>query len=548
MATNTLYYGDNLKVLRQYLADKSVDLVYLDPPFNSNQDYNVLFKERDGTRSAAQVKAFKDTWYWDDEASRAYHETVARGGRVSDFLQAFHTFLGFNDMLAYLSMMAERLIELHRVLKDTGSIYLHCDPTASHYLKLLMDAVFGPTSFRNEITWKRTYSHGNVGRNYGSICDKLLFYSKTQSYTWNQQYVSFPQGYVESTFKYQDSDGRRWQSVTLRNPGPRPNLHYPYTASNGITYHPHPNGWACEEARLRRYDEEGRLHFPSSPTGALRLKMYLDENPGPKAQNLWDDIQVIGSQSTERLGYPTQKPEALLERIIRASSNEGDLVLDPFCGCGTTVAVAQHLDRRWIGIDVTCLAINLMRRRLEDRFRGEADYEVIGEPTAYSEARQLAAENPYQFEYWALDLVGARPVGPKKGADKGVDGEMIFFDDESGAPKRAVFSVKAGKLQAHYVRDLRGVIERERAVVGCLISLEDPTKPMKAEAAEAGLYTSPLGNKTHPRLQLVTVKDLLEGKKLKLPEMRHDITFARAPRARKKAKQGSLEEAGEGEG
>jgi len=280
---NTLYYGDNLELLRNrdYFPDSFVDLVYLDPPFNSSQDYNVLFKERNGTRSAAQVKAFKDTWWWDAEASRAYTEMVEHGPeQVSKALRAFQTFLGFNDMVAYLSMMAPRLVELRRVLKPTGSIYLHCDPTASHYLKMLMDAVFGPVNFRNEITWKRTHAHGNVGRNYGAICDAILFYTKSASYTWNQQYAPFSQEYIEATFKFRDPDGRRWQSVTLRNPGHRPNLHYPFTASNGVTYQPHPNGWACDLVRMQQYDREGRLHFPAKPSGALRLKMYLDEQSG----------------------------------------------------------------------------------------------------------------------------------------------------------------------------------------------------------------------------------------------------------------------------
>jgi len=547
MAENKLYYGDNLDILRRYAEKETVDLVYLDPPFNSSQDYNVLFKERDGTRSAAQVKAFKDTWAWDMEASRTYTETVQHGPeQVSKALRAFQTFLGFSDMLAYLSMMAPRLVELRRVLKDTGSIYLHCDPTASHYLKMLMDAVFGPMRFLNEITWKRTYSHGNVGRNYGSICDALLVYTKTADYPWNQQYVPFPSEYVGATFKFSDPDGRKWQSVTLRNPGPRPNLHFPYTASNGITYQPHPNGWACDERRLRQYDREGRLHFPARSTGALRLKMFLDESPGIKAQNLWDDIRVIGSQSAERLGYPTQKPEALLERIILASSNEGDLVLDPFCGCGTTVAVAQRLNRRWIGIDITCLAINLMRRRLESAFQGKADFEVIGEPAAYSEAEQLAKENPYQFQWWALDLVGARPApeAQKKGSDKGIDGRLIFYDDESGEAKQIIISVKAGHANVTHLRDLRGTLEREGAQIGCLICLEEPTQPMRAEAAGAGFYQSPLGDKMYPRLQILTVKELLEGKKLQAPEARLDVTFKKAPRARKPSAQKPLSELG----
>jgi site-specific DNA-methyltransferase (adenine-specific) len=411
---------------------------------------------------------------------------------------------------------------------------------------MLMDAVFGPMRFVNEITWKRTYSHGNVGRNYGSICDTLLVYTKTADYTWNQQYVPFPPEYVEATFKFSDSDGRRWQSVTLRNPGPRPNLHFLYTASNGIAYQPHPNGWACDEKRLRQYDREGRLHFPALPTGALRLKMYLDESPGIKAQNLWDDIRVIGSQSAERLGYPTQKPEALLDRIILASSNEGDLVLDPFCGCGTTVAVAQRLNRRWVGIDITCLAINLMRRRLESAFQGKADFEVIGEPAAYSEAEQLAKENPYQFQWWALDLVGARPApeAQKKGSDKGIDGRLIFYDDESGEAKQIIISVKAGHANVTHLRDLRGTLEREGAQIGCLICLEEPTQPMRAEAAGAGFYQSPLGDKMYPRLQVLTVKELLEGKKLQAPEARLDVTFKKAPRARKPSGQKPLTELG----
>jgi len=453
-------------------------------------------------------------------------------------LQAFHTFLGFNDMLAYLSMMAERLIELHRVLKDTGSIYLHCDPTASHYLKLLMDAVFGPVNFRNEITWKRTNVHSDSKR-WSDVTDTLLYYAKDNRTgpVWNPVYFKHTDEHIASKYRA-DTDGRLYTLSDMTSPHLRPNMIYEWKG------HPSPPfGWRYSLETMTKLHEEGRIWYPSDQAKRPRLKRYLDEMPGNLATNLWSDIRPINSQASERLGYPTQKPEALLERILRASSNEGDVVLDPFCGCGTTVAVAQHLHRRWIGIDITCLAINLMRRRLEDRFAGEADYEVIGEPTAYSEARQLAAENPYQFQYWALDLVGARPAEPKKGADKGVDGRIVFFDDESGVPKQAIFSVKAGKLQAQYVRDLRGTIEREGAAVGGLISLEEPTSPMKSEASEAGLYTSPLGNKTYPRLQLITVKDLLEGKQIKLPEMRHDVTFAKAPRARKKVRQGRLEEA-----
>ncbi len=542
MAKNTLYYGDNLELLRNHdrFPNGFVNLIYLDPPFNSSQDYNVLFKERDGTRSAAQVRAFKDTWWWDTEASRTYTEVVEHGPeQVSKALRAFQTFLGFSDMLAYLSMMAPRLVEMRRVLKPTGSIFLHCDPTAGHYLKMLMDAVFGPMNFRNEITWKRTHAHGDSRRHFADVSDDILFYTKTNDFVFSPRHQPYSEEYIEKYYRHVDSDGRRYQLVSLRSPHPRPNLHYEYKG-----YRPHPNGWAVSREKMEELDAQGRLHFPPKPGGAIREKYYLDEMPGVIATDNWADIPPISAHAAERLGYPTQKPEALLERIILASSNEGDLVLDPFCGCGTTIAVAQRLNRRWIGIDITCLAINLMRRRLESAFQGKADFEVIGEPTAYSEAEQLAKENPYQFQWWALDLVGARPApeAQKKGADKGIDGRIIFFDDESGDAKQIIISVKAGHINVSHVRDLRGVLDREKAQIGCLICLEEPTQPMRAEAAGAGFYQSPLGNKTYPRLQILTIKQLLEGNKLQAPEARLDVTFKKAPRARKASGQKPLSE------
>ena len=528
---NLLYYGDNLDVLRRHIKDETVDLVYLDPPFNSNQDYNVLFAEKDGTRAASQFKAFEDTWEWNMESVRVFEELVENGGRVSDVMQAFKRFLGTNDMLAYLTMMAPRLVELRKKLKPTGTIYLHCDPTASHYLKLLMDAVFEPIRFLNEITWKRTHSHGNVGRNFGSICDVLLVYTKGERYTWNQQFTSFPSAYVNATFKYQDPDGRKWQSVTLRNPGLRPNLHFPFTASNGVTYQPHPNGWSCDIVRLQKYDKENRLHFPADPGGALRLKMYIDESSGIKLQNIWDDIPAIGSQAKERLGYPTQKPESLLERIVKTSSSEGDVVLDPFCGCGTAIAVAERLKRKWIGIDVTHLAIGLIKSRLRDHFGDPvaSTYKVIGEPVTVQDAVQLAKEDPYQFQWWALGLVGARRSEEKKGSDQGIDGRLYFHDEpQGGKTKQIILSVKSGHLSVPFIRDLRGVIEREKAEIGVLIALQDATKPMRTEAASAGFYKSPWGN--HPRLQILTIAELLEGAGINYPHP-SNVTFRRAPKA-----------------
>jgi site-specific DNA-methyltransferase (adenine-specific) len=533
---NKLYYGDNLEVLRDYIPDQTVDLIYLDPPFNSRQDYNVLFAEKDGSRSASQITAFKDSWEWNIEAERAYEEVVERGGRVADAMRAFRTLLGGSDMLAYLAMMAPRLIELRRVLKESGSIYLHCDQTASHYLKLLMDSIFGPELFKTEVTWKRTFSHGNVGTNYGKVTDSILFYSKGPEPTWNPTFTPLSEGYVEKFYRYKNSEGRRYRSVTLRNPAIRPNLQYNYTALNGVTYKPHPNGWSWSPERMRRSDEEGILIYPKKPEGALMMKQYLDVSKGIRLQNLWDDIPPIGAQAQERLGYPTQKPEALLERILKASSNEGDVVLDPFCGCGTTVQVAQKLNRRWIGIDITHLAIGLIKTRLDDAFGPEVrtTYEVIGEPTDVRGAEQLAAENKYQFQYWALGLCGARPAETiKKGADRGIDGRLYFHDDRSGDSKQIIFSVKGGQnIGVAEVRDLIGVLQREKAEIGVYISFAEPTKPMQKEAVEAGFYTSADGSK-YPRLQLLTIEGLLTGtQRLQRPLHVRDVTFRKAPRSR----------------
>ena len=531
---NTLYYGDNLDVLRRYVTDESVDLVYLDPPFNSSKNYNVLFQEQDGSRSASQIHAFEDTWQWDQAAAAAFDEVVEAGGQVSLAMQAFRTILGESDMLAYLSMMAPRLVELRRVLKDTGSIYLHCDPTASHYLKMLMDSVFGPCTFKNEIIWKRTTSHGNVFGAYGDLTDTILFYSKGSKPTWNQVFMPHSEELVANKFRYTNPDGRRWQSVTLRNPGVRPNLHYPYTASNGVTYQPHPNGWSCNLERMQKYDREDRLHYPAKPGGQLRLKMYLDETPGVKLQNLWLDIPPINSQAQERLGYPTQKPEALLDRILKVSSNEGDTVLDPFCGCGTAVASAQRLNRFWIGIDITYLAISLIKHRMHDAFGDtiKGTYKVVGEPVSVEDAAQLAEEDAYQFQWWSLGLVSARPAEQKKGADKGIDGRIFFHDDaEHKQTKQVILSVKAGSLHAQYVRDLRGVIEREKAAIGVLIAMREPTKPMRTEAASAGFYDSPWGTK-HPRLQILTIEELLNGKQIDMPPRQDMRTFKKRRRSK----------------
>lgn len=513
---NQLFYGDNLAVLRESIADESVDLIYLDPPFNSSASYNVLFKAPSGDQSQAQIEAFEDTWHWTTEGSeRAFDEVVS--GPHSDasiMLRAMRSALGENDMMAYLAMMAVRLIELHRVLKPTGSLFLHCDPVASHYLKILLDSIFGPTNFRNEIIWKRTFAHGNVTKRLGDVTDTILYYAKSANPKWNQPFKLLSPEETEAKYPNRDPNGRRWQSVTLRNPGVRPNLHFPYKASNGLTYQPHPNGWSCNLERLQKYDREGRLHFPSSPTGALRLKMYADESPGERLQSLWDDIPPIGAQAQERLGYPTQKPLALLERIISMSSDEGDLVLDPFCGCGTTVHAAQKLKRPWIGIDLTHLAISLIERRLKEAFPGIV-YEVHGVPKDIAGARDLAERDKYEFQKWITGTIGAQPYkGGKKGMDRGIDG-YLHFRDADKRPQFGIVSVKGGGIKSGDIRDLKGTMEREKAALGLFLTLNEPSREMVREAAAAGFYET--GGKKFPRLQILTAEQILDNRRPQVP-------------------------------
>lgn len=530
---NTLYYGDNLDVLRQHVEDESIDLVYLDPPFNSAQDYNVLFAEQDGTRSSAQIQAFQETWQWDQSAAMSYAEVVEGGGQASFAMQAFRTVLGESDMLAYLSMMAPRLQELRRVLKPTGSIYLHCDPTASHYLKMLMDAVFGPANYRNEITWQRTNVHNDAKR-WGEVADIILYYGKTNEVLWNTPRVPHSDEHIQSKYTNDDDDGKGPYCLSdMTSPHPRPNMMY--------EWHGHPcppAGWRYSKETMQRLHEEGRVWYPKTKNKRPRLKRYLGEMKGTVLGCVWTDIPPINSQAAERLGYPTQKPEALLERIINASSNEGDTILDPFCGCGTAIAAAQKLNRRWIGIDITNLAISLIKHRLHNAFGDSIKdtYEIIGEPVDVAGAQALSVENQYQFQWWALGLVNARPVEQKKGADKGIDGRIFFHDEaESGKTKQIILSVKAGKLHASYVRDLVGVVSREKAAIGVLISMDEPTKPMRVEASAAGFYESPWDNCKYPKIQLLTIADLLGGKGILAPPTKDIRTFKKARRVKGKA-------------
>jgi DNA modification methylase len=493
-----------------------------------------LFAAKEGHQAAAQIQVFEDTWQWDESAARQFAETVEAGGRVADVLLAFERFLGTSDMLAYLTMMAPRFLELHRVLKPTGALYLHCDPTASHYLKLLLDAVFGPENFKNEIVWRRTTTkndHKQGATNWARIHDVLLYFAKDRDSdtTFHQQFAPYDPEYVRVKYRYTDPDGRLYRLDNLAAPGAGSRGHPKYELL-GVTRY-----WRYNEEKMKALLAEGRI-IQTKPGTVPQYKRYLDEMSGVALGDFWGDIDPINAMAQERLGYPTQKPEALLERIIQASSNPGDIVLDPFCGCGTTIAAAHRLGRQWIGIDVTHLAIGLIKARLRDAFGDSAKYTVLGEPTTAEDAAALAESDKYQFQWWALGLVGARPSDQKKGADKGIDGRL-YFHDGSAQTRQIIFSVKGGHLKATDVRDLRGVLDREKAEIGVLISFEEPTKPMRMEAASAGFYTSPWGK--HSRLQLLTVGELLRGKKVDSPRTEGtNVTFKAAPKA-KKAKEDS---------
>lgn len=504
---NLLAYGDNLDVLKRHVASESVDLVYLDPPFNSNADYNVLFHEH-GTRAAAQIKAFEDTWTWDTRAAKAYEEVVEGGGTLATTIRAFRTMLGTSDMLAYLAMMAPRLAELKRVLRPGGGLYLHCDPTASHYLKLLLDAVFGPEQFRNEIVWQRTRAHNDRRlRRFGSSHDLLLFYTRGDGWTFNRLVSKRDPSSPRTHDLIRHTDGRLYRKGDCRAPGGRG----PSYEWNG-----HVQNWRFTEEVARQLEAEGKIVY--SKTGMPRVLRPVDPSQGSPLQDVWTDIDRPNSGSREALPYPTQKPMALLRRIIEASSNPGDTILDPFCGCGTAIEAAHELGRQWIGIDVTHLATGLIKHRLAERYGPgvAATYRVVGEPTTVDDAAELARDDPFQFQAWALGLVGARHAASSKaGGDRGIDGRLYFHDVTGGPSKQIVISVKAGHLVPAFVRDLVGVIGREEAEIGVLISFEEPTGGIRTEAASAGFYEAHDGR--HPRIQLRTVAELLAGHGIDYP-------------------------------
>ena len=511
---NTLFYGDNLDIMRNYFPSDCIDLVYLDPPFNSKADYNVLFKEKSGEQSTAQIQAFSDFWQWNIESKHAYDYLATQSSsEVSDLITSLHGFLGENDMFAYLVMMGERLLELHRVLKPTGSLYLHCDTTASHYLRLLLDGIFGPENYRNEIIWKRFNFHADAKR-FGRVADRLLFYSKTDDYKFTKQMAPYKKAYIDAKFTHKDEDGRKFRLSDLNPPGERG----PVYEFHGVT-----RAWRYTKEKMLELEKQGRIYSKSK---VPQLKRFLDEleaRGGGAVHEIWDDIPSVNSMAKERLGYPTQKPIQLLERIIKASSDEGDWVLDPFCGCGTAIISAEKLHRHWVGIDITFLAINLVKGRLNDSFP-TATYLVEGEPKDLGAARALA-QNRYQFQWWALFKIGALPVGSteanprigKKGADEGVDGWLRFVDRAEGQYEKIIVQVKSGHVGVKDIRELRDVVTRQRAAMGIFLTLEEPTSEMIREVNVTDPYVSSLWKHDFPKIQILTIEQLLRGERPKTP-------------------------------
>jgi adenine specific DNA methylase Mod len=539
---NRLLFGDNLQWLRdrRIFPDASIDLVYLDPPFNSTADYNVLFREASGEASRAQFHAFTDTWNWAD-AAHTYAEFVDNcpNTAVVEMMEALHLFLKNSPMMAYLAMMAPRLVELHRVIRRTGSLYLHCDPNASHYLRMILDGIFGPENFRNEIVWKRTTAKALMKRRLPSNHDIILSYQRTPEAFWNDAAIYQPYDAdnlpekTQKKYSHRDADGRIYRLDNLINPNPdRPNLTYEFL---GVT-----RVWRWTKERMEAAYKAG-LVVQTKPGTVPQMKRYLDEQEGIPLDDVWVDIFPLNSQAQERLGYPTQKPQALLERIIETSSKKGDIVLDPFCGCGTTIHAAQKLGRQWIGIDVTYLAINLIKRRLKDAFGDDVQFEERGQPTDFGSAKRLAELDKWQFQQWALSLIEARPrtEDDGKGSDRGVDGMLYFYEGKDKREKILV-QVKGGGVQRNDVSTLLGDVNNQKFVGGILITLEKPTKPMREEAADAGRYTSKLWHdKDYPKIQILTIEGLLSGtERVEAPPQINP--FAKAQREGNAAKQAEL--------
>ncbi len=499
LENRTLYFGDNLDILREKFPDESVDLIYLDPPFNSKKGYNILYKNKDGEESPSQVEAFNDTWNWNTIGVEENFNNLVNNKdniKISNLMIGLEKVMGKSGTLAYLSMMTSRLIELHRVLKPTGSIYLHCDPTASHYLKIVMDTIFGENNFQNEIVWEYGKSIKHSSKNFISNHDIVFLYSKSNDMIFNIQNIPYSEKQLKR-FKHDDMNGKFYYDV--------------------------------------RRDKDNNKK---------QVKVYLTKEGTPTGDVWYFPI----AQGKERLGYPTQKPEALLDRIIKASSNPDDIVLDPFCGCGTTVSVAEKLGRQWIGIDITPLAINIIKHRMSGHYK-DIQIKLDGLPKDLDGAKMLAEQcehkGRFDFQYWILSLLNAQPAPNKsknkmKGKDYGIDGIVRYLNDSNSTYEDILISVKSGKHpNANDIRVLKGVVEREKASGGIFVTLYEPTKDMLKEEAQSGTFK--YQNINIPKIQICLVEDLLNGKLPIIPQSQDTEIYKKSERKeREKAKQKSL--------
>ena len=539
MNENTLYYGDCLDWMGRWPGE-SVDLIYLDPPFNSNADYNMLYSSAAG---GAQYRAFNDTWYWDEGAEERYRLYESAPGRPAHAaIRGMYRILGRSGMLAYLSYMAERLEQMHRLLRPTGSIYLHCDPTASHGLKLLMDSIFGAGNFRNEIIWRRTGAHGGAKR-WGPIHDSILFYTKTDKYLWNRVYEAYDPAYLEKFYRFEDERGR-YRLVTLGGPGLRHgssgkpwrgvnpsdnDRHWAVPSARGLpSDFALPDGYSsmsCQD-RLDVLDDAGLIYWP--PRGKVpQIKRYLSASGGNPVQDIISDIRPLGAHGNERLGYPTQKPLGLLKRILEASSNPGDLVLDPFCGCGTAIEAAHKLKRRWVGIDISSFAIDLIRK---ERMKGMR-IPTKGIPQDAESARKMAREQPFAFESWAVTRLPGFAPNTKQVADGGVDGRgMLAEEPEDFDSRLALAQVKGGRFSLSAFRDFIHVTERDNAALGCFVTL-DPVNTTAARSEAAAVGKIRVGGRDFRRMRLWPISDYFEGRLPPLPTMTDPYSGRPIPRS-----------------
>lgn len=519
---NTLYYGDNLEIMRNKLRDETVHLCYIDPPFNSKRNYNQIYNKI-GSEDLAQEQAFVDTWSWDDQAREGYEQILSNHlGRFTaqtiELMKGFHAVLKEDSLLAYLISVVLRVAEVNRVLVETGSFYLHCDPNASHYLKLLVDSVFLPRggNFQNEIIWKRGHGH-NSARKFGPNHDVVLFYSKGLQPIWNKVFQAYDPSYLVKHYRHVDASGRRYKHENPTGAGIRNGE--TGKAWRGIDPTKKNRHWAKLPEELDRLDADGLIHWPSKAGAWPYIKVYLEGKEGIPAQDTWTDIDPINMVAKERIGFPTQKPMALLDRIIRASSNPGDLVLDAYCGCGTTVAVAQRLERRWIGIDITYQAIATILRRVEDDFDKDIlkTINLDGLPRDMASARALAHKSDdrlrKEFEKWAiLSYTDNRAiVRETKGADGGIDGVFYFWNGGELESAKMVLQAKSGGVQRKDIAALRGDMERQNAALACLITLEEPTKPMLQNAKAFGIYENRSRGIRCDRVRIVRIEDIIHG-------------------------------------